>query len=99
MEITTKIEIEFIETFAYSKRSEKFEAFCPKCRSLTDMATPQTARVLSGFTEREIYRLVESGTVHFAETDRLVICLNSLSDCQKMKEVLYKVKKCIWHQH
>jgi hypothetical protein len=74
----TEIEIELNETVAYSRRSERFEAFCPECKSLVEMAAPPIAAVLTHTTEREIYRLVETGKVHFIETDRVLICLNSL---------------------
>ncbi len=76
----TEIEIELSETVAYSKRSEKFECFCPGCRSLVEMATPQVAAILSHISEREIYRLVETGRVHFVETDKVLICLKSLTE-------------------
>ena len=74
----TEIEIEVSETVAYSRRSQRFENFCPICKSMSEMATPQIAAILSHTTEREIYRLVETGDVHFVETDRVLICLQSL---------------------
>ena len=79
MKQTTEIEIELSETVAYSRRSERFETFCPECKLLIEMATPQIAAVLTRTTEREIYRLVETGAVHFVETDRVLICLKSLT--------------------
>ena len=79
----TEIEIELNETVAYSRRSERFETFCPNCKALVEMATPPIAAVLTHTTEREIYRLVETGSVHFIETDRVLICLNSLSAYRK----------------
>lgn len=36
--------------------------------------------MLADSTERESYRLVESGEIHFIETDRILICLNSLTE-------------------
>ena len=82
----TEIEIELNETVAYSRRSERFENFCPNCKSLVEMATPPVAAVLTHSTEREIYRLVETGAVHFVETDRVLICLDSLTDYKKNVE-------------
>ena len=78
MKHKTKIEIELHETVAYSRRSERFEAFCPECKSMVEMAAPAVAAVLTKITEREIYRLVETGNVHFIETDRVSVCLKSL---------------------
>ena len=76
----TEIEIAFSETIAYSKRQERFEAFCPECKSLVEMTTPQIAAILTRSNEREIYRFIETGKVHFVETDRVLICLKSLTE-------------------
>ena len=76
----TQIEIELSETIAYSRRSERFETFCPNCKSLVEMATPQIAAILTQSTEREIYRLVETDKIHFIETERVLVCLNSLAE-------------------
>lgn len=75
----TEIEIEYSETVAYSSRRERFEAYCPQCKSPVEMTTPQIAAILTRSTEREIYRLVETGAIHFVETDRVLICLKSLT--------------------
>lgn len=91
----TEIEIEFNETVAYSRRSERFEAFCPECKTLVEMATPQFAAILTQTTEREIYRLVETGKIHFVETDRILICLNSLTETlsEQPPEVITKTQE------
>jgi len=79
----TEFEIEVNETVAYSSRSDRFESFCPVCKCMTEMATVQIAAVLIRRSEREIYRLVETGDVHFVETDRVLVCLNSLPGYQR----------------
>ena len=76
----TEFEIEVNETVAYSSRSDRFESFCPVCKRMTDMATVQIAAVLTHITEREIYRMVEVAAIHFVETDRVLVCLNSLPE-------------------
>jgi hypothetical protein len=76
----TEIEIELSETVAYSRRSERCETFCPQCQSLVEMATPQVAAILTRSTEREVFRLLETGEVHFLETDRVRVCLKSLTE-------------------
>ena len=80
MKQKTEIEIELSETVAYSRRSERFETFCPECKSLVEMSTPQVAAILCRLTEREIYRLIETGKIHFVETDRVLICMKSLTE-------------------
>jgi hypothetical protein len=79
MKQKTEIEIELSETVAYSRRGERFETFCPQCKSLVEMATPQVAAILTGSNEREIYRLIETENTHFVETDRVLVCLKSLT--------------------
>jgi len=74
----TNIEIELNETVAYGRRSQRFESFCPQCKSMVEMAAAPVAAILTHTTEREIYRLVETWKVHFVETDRVLVCLQSL---------------------
>lgn len=52
--------------------------FCPACCKTVAMATPWIAAALCGSSEREVFRMVELGVVHFIEEDRLLICLSSL---------------------
>ncbi len=80
MQETTEIEIELSETIAYSRPGERFESYCPACKTLAEMAAPHVAAILTNTTEREIYRFVETGQVHFVETDRVLVCLKSLAD-------------------
>lgn len=83
MKQRTEIEIEFSETIAYSRRNERFETFCPGCKSSGEMATPRVAAILTQSTEREIYRFIETGRLHFFETDKVIICLRSLTETLK----------------
>lgn len=76
----TEIEIELIETVAYGQRGERCEKFCSRCAANVEMAATQTAAILTHKTEREIYRLVEAGEIHFVETDRVLVCLKSFVD-------------------
>lgn len=80
MRRNTEIEIELNETVAFSRKTERFESFCTECRALVEMSSPQVAAILLQKTEREIYRVVEAGRVHFVETDRVLICLRSLKE-------------------
>ncbi len=83
MKQKTEIEIELSETIAYSKPRERFRAVCPQCESPTEMTTPHIAAILAHSTEREVYRLVETGEIHFVETVGVFICLNSLINFKK----------------
>ena len=78
----TVIEIEFNETFPFLNRVEKFEDYCPMCETTVELAAPRIAAVTLNTTEREIYRLVESGRVHFLETDRVLVCMRSVTEIE-----------------
>lgn len=78
MQETTEIEFEFSETIAYSRPDERLESFCPECNAWVEMAAPHVAAILTHTTEREIYRLIESGHVHFVESGRVLVCVQSL---------------------
>jgi len=79
MQQTTEIEFEFSETIAYSRPDERFRSFCPECNTWVEMAAPHVAAILTHTTEREIYRLVEIGHVHFVESGRVLVCIRSLA--------------------
>ena len=78
MKQKTEIDFELNETIAYVSRQERVEAHCQHCQLLVEMVTPQVAARLTQLTEREIFRLIERKQVHFAETDRVLICMKSL---------------------
>ena len=60
--------------------SERFEAYCSQCKTMTQMATPKTAGVIAEISEREIFRLIEGKEVHFIENTRVLVCIESLRD-------------------
>lgn len=78
MERKTEIEIELNETIAYRPRREMRQQYCPKCGSQVEMVTPLLAAVAMDLTEREVFRLIEAGKVHFLETDGILICMESI---------------------
>ena len=69
--------IEVDERIAVSD-SERFEAYCSECKTMTQMATPKTAGVIAGISEREVFRLIEGKEVHFIENARVLVCVESL---------------------
>jgi len=64
-------------------RSGEFttEGDCPFCGETVAMGTPCTAAALYGVSEREIFRLIEGGGIHFTETAQVMICLKSIREC------------------
>ena len=55
--------------------------WCEACAASVRMLTVDEAAALAGASSRSVYRRVEAGQLHFAETveGRLFICSNSLS--------------------
>ena len=80
MKQKTEIIFEVEETIILRQVAETVTAFCPQCQALVEMITPQFAAAVSKTPIREIFRLIESGRLHFMETDEIRVCLNSLSD-------------------
>lgn len=54
--------------------------WCRECASQVQMLAPDEAAVIARVTSRTIFRWVEAGQIHFAETSDglILICLNSL---------------------
>jgi hypothetical protein len=55
-----------------------FTGLCEQGSALAEMLTRETAARLSDFSEREIFRLIENGRLHFTEAERIFVCRNSL---------------------
>ncbi|MBC7899863.1 MAG: hypothetical protein H7070_07385 [Saprospiraceae bacterium] len=80
MKQRAEITFETQETIVLREGSKILTVFCPKCRKNVLMAAPQAIAILLGSTEREIFRLVEAGKIHFTETGRVLVCLKSLNE-------------------
>ena len=79
MKQKTEITLEVEETIILRQSEKTLMDFCPQCQALVEMTTPQTAAALFNLSEREIFRLIESGRLHFTEAERIFVCRNSLS--------------------
>lgn len=74
-----KTEIIFeIEELITVKSRRSFVAFCDQCGTPVEMLTAEVAALLSGISEREIFRLIEASEIHFVEAERVFVCLDSL---------------------
>ena len=75
-----KIIVETDRELIVSRRS-RYVAWCEDCAGLVCMITVDEAAAIASASSRSIYRQVENGQLHFAETPegRLFICPNSLS--------------------
>ena len=61
--------------------------WCSECAGNVPLIKPEEAAVLAGVSPRTIYRRVEAGLVHFADSPEgwLLICLSSLLDESRNK--------------
>jgi len=75
---TDGIVVEIDERIAVTNTEQQFEAYCSGCKTMTEMATPKTAGVLTGISEREVFRLIEAKEIHFHENDRVLVCVASV---------------------
>jgi hypothetical protein len=75
----TEITIETETRIQLRRRSGAVRATCQQCLTERVMVSPSAAAALAGVSTRVIYRRIESGRLHFSETDgQLLICSESL---------------------
>jgi hypothetical protein len=84
MEINRKTEIKLQQTkrrVVLLPETEEIIA-CPDCEGHEVMIAAESAASVFGFSRREIYRMVEAGTVHFLENEAgvLFVCQRSLDE-------------------
>jgi hypothetical protein len=70
------ITFESEETVVLKRGSKKVIEFCPRCQTDVQMIAPDVLSLLAASSEREIFRLIEAGEIHFTETDRVLVCAN-----------------------
>jgi hypothetical protein len=80
MKQKTVITLEVKETIILRQSGNRLEAFCPPYQALVEMLAPPSAAALGGLSEREIFRLIENGRLHFTEAERIFVCRNSLTN-------------------
>jgi len=78
MKQTAKIIFEKEETTMLRKSSAIIDSFCPTCQTLVVMATPEAVALTCQIGEREIFRKIDSGELHFIEGPKVYVCLNSI---------------------
>ena len=78
---TTRITIE-TERLLVMSRSRNFASWCPSCGALVQRLTVDEAAVVARADSMTVYRWVEAGAIHHAETAGGVplLCAASLGD-------------------
>lgn len=76
----TRITISKSEVLVIRKSQGLALADCPQCARQTQMLAAEQVVTLSGISSLNLFKLVESGQLHFLETAQghLLICLESL---------------------
>lgn len=89
MKRTTEITFEIEETIIARSGGGLLKEFCDECQTRVTMATPSAVSALTGISEREIFRMIERGEIHFLETDRILICLNFFPPAEKGESEIF----------
>ena len=76
MKRTTEITFE-TEELVTIKARRGFKGFCGQCNAYVEMVPTDAAAMLTGLGEREIFRLIETGEIHFVEAERVFVCRDS----------------------
>ena len=78
--IRTECSVEIDQVSVVERTGRSVEGWCAGCGQAATHVTPEDAAMLVGTGPRAIYRLVESGEIHWADApgDLLLVCLGSL---------------------
>ena len=79
-----EITLETEENVVLRNSSGAFSSgFCPLCRRNVHLFPPDVLAPVTGSTEREIFRLLDAGKVHFVEARRIYACVSCYKDLPK----------------
>ena len=84
-----------------SSKQEILRGWCEPCHAQSHLLTVEYAEFVSGLTQRQLFRAVENGRVHFSEiAGRPLVCLDSLGDLMPQTEELVSKSLTMtgWHQ-
>lgn len=74
MKQRAEITFEREETLILRQSGSYLEEFCPRCQSNVRLLTPEILANLTALSEREVFRLIEEGRIHFVESNRVYAC-------------------------
>ena len=85
-----QLTVETHELLVIKRAKNLTQTLCCECAGDVPLIRPEAAAVLAGVSPRTIYRRVEAGRVHFAESPEgwLLICLSSLLDESRNESTL-----------
>src|SRR5262249_33637444 len=76
MQDEAEITFEVEETFVIKQGGKLIYDLCPRCDQTVGMISPELLAKFKGTSEREIFRLLEAGVIHFIEVERVLVCLD-----------------------
>lgn len=78
--ISTETHEELIVRVYRAEQLQQVFGWCDHCAPSVPLLTPEEAASLSGLSVRDVYRLVETGAIHFQEAPdgRMFVCLDSI---------------------
>jgi hypothetical protein len=85
----TEITIEVEEVIQGSSQSRRLpQEWCPACGTQAVLVSPEQAAAIAGVSVRKINRWVETGIIHFLETNDglLLVCVHSLGQIPEMRK-------------
>lgn len=82
-----QISFEIEETIILKQGGKLIREFCPLCDMDADLVSPDIVALVTGVSEREIFRRIEAREVHFFERPQIYVCLNSLAAIEKNKTI------------
>ena len=76
----TEIIVERDQVLVITRLDHRAPQACAECGEQSQMVSVDDAASIAGLSARAVYRMVETGQVHFSETTEgsLLVCLNSL---------------------
>ena len=85
----TRITVETERVLIVRGHSCESDGWCNQCGAKVKLVAPEVAASLSGLSRRAVYRLIETGQVHFTESrDAIVsICLESLTAVNRVERL------------
>ena len=86
MKRTTEVIYE-TEELTTVKARRGFKGFCRQCNAFVEMLPTEAAALLTGLGERELFRLIETGEIHFVEAERVFVCRESSMNRSKLLPV------------
>lgn len=81
----TTITVETERVLIIKGRHGAVDGWCEQCGARVKLVTPEIAATLTGLSRRAVYRLIETGRLHFTESPaaspeaQVSVCLASLT--------------------